>query len=80
VVGTWKWYLGLSETVYFSDGSIRHSSGVMGRGNCSGSDITASYTNGVTERDKLSPDGDSLFVNSSWNGGVSFIATREGKN
>src|ERR1700733_10617305 len=25
VVGTWKWYLGLSETVYFSDGSIRHS-------------------------------------------------------
>jgi len=77
VVGTWRWYLGLSETTYLADGTARHSSGVTGTWKCVGPAIAAVWTNGVNEHDTLSPDGNSLFVNSTSNGGVSFVATRE---
>ena len=77
IVGTWKWYLGLSETTFLADGSARHSSGATGKWQCVGSAISAVWSNGVKEHYVLSPDGNSLSVDTSWNGGVSFVVTRE---
>lgn len=77
IVGTWKWYLGLSETTFLADGSARHSAGATGKWQCVGSAISAVWSNGVKEHYVLSPDGNSLSVDTSWNGGAAFVVTRE---
>ena len=79
IVGTWKWYLGLSQTTYLADGTSRSTFGTTGTWQCAGNGISGEWSNGsIKEHYVLSPDGDILFVRSSWNGGVSFAATREG--
>jgi hypothetical protein len=79
IVGTWKWYLGLGQTTYLADGTSRSTFGTTGTWQCAGNAISGEWSNGsIKEHYVLSPDGDTLFVHSSWNGGVSFTATREG--
>jgi hypothetical protein len=79
IVGTWKWYFGLSQTTYLADGTSRNTFGTTGTWQCAGNAISGEWSNGsVKEHYVLSPDGDILFVHSSWGGGVSFAATREG--
>jgi hypothetical protein len=78
VVGEWKWYLGLTVTTFSADGALRNSSGAAtGTWTCAGAAISGTWTNGAKERYTLSPDGNSLLVNSSWGGGVTFAATRQ---
>jgi hypothetical protein len=78
VVGEWKWYLGLTVTTFSADGALKNSSGAAtGTWMCTGAAISGIWTNGAKEHYTLSPDGNSLLVNSSWGGGITFAATRE---
>jgi hypothetical protein len=79
IVGTWKWYLGLSQTTFLADGSAHNSAGAAGTWKCNGASVTATWEGGVVDRYSVSRDGDSLFATSSWGGGVSFAASRIGR-
>jgi hypothetical protein len=79
IVGTWKWYLGLSQTTFLADGSAHNSAGTTGTWKCNGASVTANWDGGIVDRYSVSRDGDSLFATSSWGGGVSFAATRIGR-
>jgi hypothetical protein len=82
IVGTWTWYLGITETVFNQNGSTRNSNGVTGTWTCPRAPGSATWTNGppVTETYTMSQDGNSLSVVSAWGGGVKFTATRRSQN
>lgn len=75
IVGTWIWYRGVSETVFDQSGAMRNTFNT-GRWTCAGAAIRAKWATGDTESYTLSPDGSSMSVVSTWNGGVRFTATR----
>ena len=82
IVGTWTWYLGITETVFNQNGSMRNSNGVTGTWACPRAPGSATWSNGppVTETYTMSQDRNSLAVVSAWGGGVKFTATRRSQN
>jgi hypothetical protein len=82
IVGTWTWYLGITETVFNQNGSMRNSNGVTGTWTCPRAPGSATWSNGppATETYTMSQDGNSLSVVSAWGGGVRFTATRRSQN
>jgi hypothetical protein len=80
IVGTWSWYLGVSESVFLKDGTARHSaSGTTGKWTCAGDTVNVVWSsNGAirTDRITLSQDGNSILVVSPWGGGIRFTGTR----
>jgi hypothetical protein len=79
IVGKWTWYLGVTETVFNQNGSVRNTAN-SGKWTCAGSAITISWINGYIDRMTISQDGKSLAVVSTWNGGTRFTATRRGQD
>ena len=84
IVGTWSWYLGVSESVFHKDGTARHSSsGVTGKWTCVGNtvSVTWSYDGTVrTDHITVSQDGNSISVVSPWGGGITFTGKRRGQD
>jgi hypothetical protein len=83
IVGRWSWYLHLTETVFHKDGTAGNSGGAKGRWTCAGGTVNVAWGDGgkaSTDRMTLSPDGNSISVDSPWNGGVSFIGRRRGQD
>jgi hypothetical protein len=63
--GTWtsgggSWLYGASDTVFRSDGTARHSSGIVGSWTCSAGEIVLEWKNWDNDRLKLSSDGKRL--------------------
>jgi hypothetical protein len=77
IVGTWTWYLGLTETVFFKGGTARNSFGPTGTWSCASTTINVVWDNGVREHYSISQEGSSMVVSSSWGGGITFTATRK---
>jgi hypothetical protein len=84
IVGRWSWYLGVSDSVFHKDGSALHpASGATGKWSCAGDtvNVTWSYQGTVrTDRITLSQDGNGIFVDSPWGGGIKFTGTRRGQD
>lgn len=76
IVGTWRWYLGMTQTVFNQNGTLRNTDGNTGRWACAGADVRAEWASGDTEHYTISSDGNSMLVVSTWRGGTSFTATR----
>jgi hypothetical protein len=83
IVGRWSWYLGVSESVFYKGGSAAHPvSGSTGKWTCSGNTVSVVWLyQGTTRTDRItvSQDGNSIFVDSPWGGGVKFTGTRRGQ-
>jgi hypothetical protein len=83
IVGRWSWYLGVSESVFYKDGSAAHpASGSKGKWTCAGDTVSAVWIyQGTTRTDRItvSRDGNSIFVDSPWGGGIKFTGTRRGQ-
>lgn len=82
IVGTWSWYLGVSDSIFRKDGSALHpASGATGKWSCAGETVNVvwSYQGTLrTDRMTLSQDGNSIFVVSPYGGGIKFTGTRRG--
>jgi hypothetical protein len=82
IVGRWSWYLGVSDSVFHRDGSALHpASGTPGKWTCTGDTVSVVWGTGGTNRtDRITllPDGNSIFVDSPWGGGIKFTGTRRG--
>jgi hypothetical protein len=82
IVGRWSWYLGVSDSVFHRDGSALHpASGTPGKWTCTGDTVSVVWGTGGssrTDRITLLPDGNSIFVDSPWGGGIKFTGTRRG--
>jgi len=80
LAGTWSWYLGVSNVILQSDGTMQHpASGTGGRWTCSGNTGRLIWSNGGagrTDHITVSQDGDSMLVVSPWGGGIKFTASR----
>jgi hypothetical protein len=83
IVGRWSWYLGVSDSVFHRDGSALHpASGTPGKWTCAGDTVSVVWGTGGssrTDRITLLPDGNSIFVDSPWGGGIKFTGTRRGQ-
>lgn len=79
----WSWYLGTSEVVISKDGSAGHSaSGSTGKWTCAGNTVRVVWSyQGTTRTDRItvSQDGNNIFVDSPWGGGIKFTGTRRGE-
>ena len=80
IVGTWSWYLGVTETVFNQNGTVRNSGGNTGKWTCAGATVRNEWVSGDTERYTISPDGNSMSVVSTWHGGTRFTATRRARD
>jgi hypothetical protein len=82
IVGTWSWYLGVSDVIFEKAGTALHpASGSRGRWSCAGDTVNVvwSVSGGTrTDRMTLAQDGNSIFVVSPWGGGIKFTGTRRG--
>jgi len=82
IVGTWSWYLGITDSVFHKDGTALHpQSGTPGKWSCAGNTVNVVWGSGGetrTDRMTLSADGNSIFVVSPWGGGIKFTGTRRG--
>ena len=82
IVGRWSWYLGVSDSVFHKDGSALHpASGTPGKWICAGDTVSVVWgTGGASRTDRITllPDGNSIFVDSPWGGGIKFTGTRRG--
>jgi hypothetical protein len=76
IVGKWLWYRSLSTMTFIKDGTFRSNFGVAANWTCAGTRSARSDSNGVKEEYKISQDGKSMHVDSTWGGGVTFTATR----
>ena len=80
LAGTWSWYLGVSNVILQSDGTMQHpASGTGGRWTCNGNTGTLVWSNGGAGRIDhitVSQDGESMLVVSPWGGGIKFTASR----
>lgn len=83
IVGTWSWYLGVSDVIFHKDGSALHpASGATGKWSCAGDTVNVvwNYQGTLrTDRMTLSRDGSSIFVVSPYGGGIKFTGTRRGQ-
>jgi len=83
IVGRWSWYLGVSESVFYKGGSAAHPvSGSTGKWTCSGDTVSVVWSyQGTTRTDRItvSQDGNGIFVDSPWGGGIKFTGTRRGQ-
>jgi hypothetical protein len=84
IVGRWSWYLGISDTIFRKDGTAFHpASGTNGKWTCAGGNsVNAVWNTGgktSTDRITVSPDGNGIFVDSPWGGGIKFTGTRKGQ-
>src|SRR5580700_11199663 len=80
LVGTWLWYRGVTEMTFLPGGTMQ--SNVTGRlankWTCTGKRTARSVSNdGGHEEYTVAQDGKSMFVTSTWGGGVTFTATRQ---
>jgi hypothetical protein len=80
IVGTWSWYLKLTESVFDQNGAARNSGGTSGNWTCAGATIRIAWANGYVDRATVSPDGKSISVVSTWGGGINFIGRRRGQD
>jgi hypothetical protein len=84
IVGTWSWYLGVSDVVFHKDGSAAHPvSGSTGKWTCTGDRVNVvwSYQGTVrTDRITVAQDGNSILVVSPWGGGITFTGKRRGED
>ena len=76
IVGTWLWHRGLSTMTFTKDGALRNSFGATSNWTCAGRRSARSGSGGSHEEYKISADGNSMHVDSTWGGGVTFTATR----
>jgi hypothetical protein len=80
IVGTWSWYLGVSVSVFHKDGTALHpASGTPGKWTCTGDTVSVVWGNGGasrTDRITLSQEGNGIFVDSPWGGGIKFTGSR----
>jgi hypothetical protein len=77
IVGTWSWYRGVTEMTFLKGGTLRSSTGAIATWTCtSGRSARSLGSNGSKEQYTVSQDGKSMFVTSTWGGGVTFTATR----
>ena len=80
IVGTWSWYLGLSNSTFLKDGTATYSaSSATGKWTCAGSTVNVVWNyEGTTRTDHItvSQDGDSILVVSPYGGGIKFTGTR----
>jgi hypothetical protein len=78
LVGTWLWYRGVTEMTFHPGGTMQ--SNVTGRlankWTCTGKRTARSALGEAHEEYTISQDGKSMFVTSTWGGGVTFTATR----
>jgi hypothetical protein len=83
IVGTWSWYLGVSQSVFHKDGTALHpASGTPGKWTCAGNTVNVVWGSGAaarTDRITVAQDGNSIFVVSPWGGGIKFTGTRRGQ-
>ena len=66
IVGTWTWYLGVTATIFEGNGTAQSSSGPSWKWICVGTNSAVSSNGSSKEEYKISQDGNSLFVTSSW--------------
>jgi len=83
IVGTWSWYLGVSNVIFHKDSTALHpASGSTGKWNCvSGSTVNVVWSYQGTSRTDhmtLSQDGNGIFVDSPYGGGIKFTGARRG--
>ena len=78
LVGTWSWYRGVTEMTFLKAGTMRNSSGAAGTWICTGGRSARSGDFISKEQYTVSQDGKSMFVTSTWGGGVTFTATKVG--
>ena len=79
LVGTWSWYRGLTEMTFLPGGTMRSSVGSVGSTwTCTGKRTARSIASGNKEQYAIAQDGKSMFVTSTWGGGVTFTATKVG--
>ena len=76
IVGRWSWYLQLSESTFHKDGTAVHSGGTTGKWSCAGDTVKVSWSNGITDHITVSQDGNGIFVDSPWGGGIKFTGKR----
>jgi hypothetical protein len=80
IVGTWSWYPSINDAIFHKDGTALHpSSGTTGKWSCAGNTVNVVWSNGGTartDRMTLSQDGNGIFVDSPYGGGIKFTATR----
>jgi len=76
IVGRWSWYRGVTEMTFFKGGTMRNSSGPTGTWTCINGRSARSGDFVSKEQYTVSQDGKSMFVTSTWGGGVTFTATR----
>jgi hypothetical protein len=79
LVGTWLWYRGVTEMTFLPGGTMQ--SNVVGpiaaKWTCTGKRTARSMSNdGSHEQYTIAQDGKSMFVTSTWGGGVTFTATK----
>jgi hypothetical protein len=83
IVGTWSWYLGVSQSVFHKDGTALHpASGTPGKWTCAGNTVNVVWGSGGaarTDRITVAQDGNSILVVSPWGGGIKFTGTRRGQ-
>jgi hypothetical protein len=77
VVGTWSWYLGVTEMTFSEGGTWRSSSGITGPWNCIGPRTAVAISEGSKSQYVIAQDGKTMFVTSTWGGGITFTATRK---
>jgi hypothetical protein len=83
IVGRWSWYLNLTESVFHKDGTAGHSGGATGRWTCAGGTVSVVWGDGGnarTDRITVSPDGNTISVDSPWGGGIMFKGKRRGQD
>src|SRR5580704_7190143 len=84
IVGRWSWYLGVSDSVFHKDGTAFHpASGTNGKWTCAGDTVSVVWGNGGssrTDRITVSQDGNGIFVDSPWGGGIKFTGARRGQD
>jgi hypothetical protein len=84
IVGRWSWYLGISESVFHKDGTALHpASGTAGKWTCAGDTVNVVWGGGGaarTDRITVSQDGNGIFVDSPWGGGIKFTGSRRGQD
>jgi hypothetical protein len=77
IAGTWSWYLGVTEMTFLEGGTWRSSSGITGPWNCIGPRTAVTISEGSKSQYVIAQDGKTMFVTSTWGGGVTFTATRK---
>ena len=77
IVGTWSWGYGVTEMVFYQNGTVRQSiTNNRGSWTCAGTVVNSVFASGDRDRISLSTDGNSASVTTTWAGGHTFSVTR----